>query len=58
MVGAVVYSGTNETEVVKRRKREREAIGLSAARKPQVVEHLWPDFCATMTTVKTGRGGQ
>ena len=33
VVGAVVYSGTNETEVVERRKREREAVGCRAARR-------------------------
>ena len=47
-----------QSEVVDRQKREREARELSAARKPQIGENLWPDFCATMAMVKTGRGGQ
>ena len=29
-----------------RQKREREAVGSKAARAPQMVGNLWPDFCA------------
>ena len=39
-------------------KREREARGFSAARKPQTSEHLWPDSRATRRIVTAGRGVQ
>ena len=48
----------NGTEKLVRAKREREAFGIQCCAQPQIGEHLWPDFCATMATIKTGKEGQ
>ena len=48
----------NRTEKLVRAKREREAFGIQCCAQPQIGEHLWPDFCARMATIKTGKEGQ
>ena len=48
----------NRTQTVLRAKREREAFGIQCCAQPQIGEHLWLDFCATMATFKTGKEGQ
>ena len=57
-VNAEVGRVENRTEKLVRAKREREAFGIQCCAQPQIGEHLWPDFCARMATIKTGREGQ
>ena len=44
MVGAVEWSWERRTETLGSENWDREARKRCAARAPQIVENLWPDF--------------